>query len=123
MVQVLFVCLGNICRSPIAEATFRELVKTKHLENKISCDSAGIAGYHIGELPDHRTQKNALKHGIKLTHQARKLTVADLDNFQHIVVMDEENFKNVNDFYYQNKHQTPSADKLFLLRDYDPLVS
>lgn len=120
MINVLFVCLGNICRSPIAEGTFRELVKQHGLQDKISCDSAGTAGYHIGQLPDQRTMKSAEKHGIKLTHRGRKLSVADLDAFDHIVVMDEANFKDVNDFYYKTKHKTPSADKLFLLRDHDP---
>ena len=120
MINILFVCLGNICRSPIAEGTFRELVKKRGLQDKISCDSAGTAGYHIGQLPDQRTMKNAEKHGIKLTHRGRKLSVSDLDTFEHIVVMDESNFKDVNDFYYKTKHKTPSADKLFLLRDHDP---
>ncbi|MFY7907997.1 MAG: low molecular weight protein-tyrosine-phosphatase [Emticicia sp.] len=120
MINVLFVCLGNICRSPIAEATFRELVQVRGLEDQISCDSAGTAGYHIGQLPDQRTIKNAEKHGLKLTHRGRKLSVADLDAFDHIVVMDEANFKDVNDLYYKTKHKTPSAEKLFLLRDHDP---
>lgn len=120
MINVLFVCLGNICRSPIAEGTFREIVKKRNLQDKFSCDSAGTAGYHIGQLPDQRTMKNAEKHGIKLTHHGRKLSVTDLDTFDHIVVMDEENFKDVNDFYYKTKHKTPPADKLFLLRDHDP---
>ena len=120
MINLLFVCLGNICRSPIAEATFRELVKKRGLQDKISCDSAGTAGYHIGQLPDQRTMKNAEKHGLKLSHRGRKISVADLDDFEHIVVMDEANFKDVNNFYYKTKHKTPSADKLFLLRDHDP---
>jgi protein-tyrosine phosphatase len=64
--------------------------------------------------------KNAEKHGLKLTHRGRKLSATDLDTFDHIVVMDEANFKDVNDFYYKTKNKTPSADKLFLLRDHDP---
>lgn len=122
MINVLFVCLGNICRSPIAEATFRELVKENNLEDKISCDSAGTAGYHIGQLPDQRAIKNALKHGLKLTHKGRKISTADLDNFQHIAVMDEENFSDMHELYFNTKHKTPSAEKLFLLRDFDPQV-
>lgn len=113
MIKVLFVCLGNICRSPIAEATFRELVQQRGLEDQISCDSAGTAGYHIGQLPDQRTMKNAEKHGLKLTHRGRKLSAADLDAFDHIVVMDEANFKDVNDFYYKTIHKTPSAENFF----------
>ena len=90
------------------------------MQDEISCDSAGTAGYHIGQLPDQRTMKNAEKHGLKLTHHGRKLSVADLDDFEHIVVMDEANFKDVNNIYYKTKHKAPSADKLFLLRDHDP---
>jgi protein-tyrosine phosphatase len=122
MINILFVCLGNICRSPIAEGTFGELVKQRGLQDKISCDSAGTAGYHIGSLPDQRTMKNAEKHGIKLTHRGRKLSPADFDTFDHIVVMDEQNFEDVNFLYYKTKNHTPSAEKVFLLRDYDPNV-
>ncbi|AFK04066.1 protein tyrosine phosphatase [Emticicia oligotrophica DSM 17448] len=120
MIKVLFVCLGNICRSPIAEATFREIVKQKGLADKIECDSAGTAGYHIGQLPDHRTMKNAEKHGLKLTHKGRKISLTDLDDFNHIVVMDEQNFEDVYELYYKTKHQPPAAEKVFLLRDHDP---
>jgi len=120
MIKVLFVCLGNICRSPIAEATFRKIIEEKGLNNTIECDSAGTAGYHIGSLPDKRTIKNALSHGIGLTHRGRKISLDDFDEFQHIVVMDEANFRDVYELYFKTKHFPPAADKLFLLRDHDP---
>jgi protein-tyrosine phosphatase len=122
MINVLFVCLGNICRSPVAEGTFRELVKQKGLSERIHCDSAGTMGWHTGQLPDPRAIKNAEKHGIKLTHLGKKISEADLDNFQHIIVMDEQNFEDVYEFYYKTKHHVPAAEKLFLIRDYDPTV-
>jgi protein-tyrosine phosphatase len=120
-IKILFVCLGNICRSPLAEGTFRELVAKKNLSDKLTCDSAGTAGYHLGQLPDHRSIDVAAEHGIKLTHRGRKLIAQDFDNFEHIVVMDSENFEDVHKFYYQTKHTPPPAEKLFMLGDYDPL--
>jgi len=120
MIKVLFVCLGNICRSPIAEGTFRELVKKYKLEDQIQCDSVGTTGWHAGELPDRRTIRNAIDHGIALTHRGRKITTADLDDFDHLIAMDETNFKDVNELYYKAKGKTPAPEKLFLLRDYDP---
>lgn len=122
MINVLFVCLGNICRSPLAEATFREIVIKNNLADKIQCDSAGTAGYHIGELPDKRAIATALKHGIKLTHLGRKISNADLDAFQHIAVMDEQNFEDVHNLYHKTKKMPPSAEKVFLIRDFDPEV-
>lgn len=122
MRKVLFVCLGNICRSPIGEATFNKIVLEKGLEHSLWADSAGIMGWHIGKKADQRTIKNAVKHGIEITHLGRKLTEKDLDDFDHIVVMDEENFDTVHRFYYDTKKTPPAAEKLFMLRDYDPEV-
>lgn len=122
MVKVLYVCLGNICRSPTGEATFNAIVKQRGLQNYLMADSAGIMGWHVGKKPDHRTLKNADKHGIAMTHIGRKLTTEDLDAFDHIVVMDEKNFEDVHKFYYESKGVPPPADKLFMIRDYDPEV-
>jgi protein-tyrosine phosphatase len=122
MVKVLFVCLGNICRSPVAEGVFKDLIQKHNLEDKISCDSAGTKGWHTGQSPDHRAVKNALDNGIVLTHKGREIKPEDLDIFDHIVVMDESNFKDVYELYYKTKGTTPPAEKLFLLRDYDPKV-
>ncbi len=122
MVKVLFVCLGNICRSPAGEAIFNEIVKNKGLEAYLSADSAGIMGWHVGKKPDPRTIRNAEKHGIVITHLGRKLSKADLDDYDHIVVMDEQNFEDVHRFYYDIKKIPPAAEKLFLIRDFDPTV-
>lgn len=122
MVNVLYVCLGNICRSPLAEATFNQLVKEKGLEQFLQADSAGTAGYHVGKYADPRSVKVAARHGIQLDHVVRKITAQDLDKFEHIAVMDEQNFEDLHKLYYDIKGVPPPADKLFLIRDYDPEV-
>jgi len=93
--RVLFVCLGNICRSPTAEGVFKHLVAQKGLSEKIYIDSAGTSGHHDGEMSDSRMMKHALKRGIALTSLSRKFIVKDFDNFDYIIVMDESNQKNV----------------------------
>ncbi len=122
MINVLFVCLGNICRSPVAEGVFRQLVAEQGLAGEIQCDSAGTAAYHVGELPDRRTRENALGHGLKLTHRARRMIGEDLANFQYVVAMDEANF----DAILKLSHRSVgliSEDNIFLLREFDPVVS
>jgi protein-tyrosine phosphatase len=92
-IKVLFVCMGNICRSPTAEGVFRDLVKHHHLQDRIHIDSAGTHAYHIGEAPDPRSQAAALKHGIDLSRQkARKVEVSDFAEFDYILAMDRNNY-------------------------------
>ncbi len=92
--KILMVCLGNICRSPLAEGVMQHLVKEKSLNWEI--DSAGTGGYHIGSKPDLRSIKVAKKHGIDISTQAaRKFSVGDFDQFDHIIVMDKQNYKDV----------------------------
>ncbi len=96
MQKILFVCLGNICRSPVAEGIMLHLIDTHKLHQKLYVDSAGTAGYHIGEAPDQRTQQNAKKNGVNLGKlRARKFESKDFDAFDKIYVMDESNFANV----------------------------
>lgn len=88
--KILFVCTGNICRSPTAEAVFRQRVAAAGLEGRIDCDSAGIQGYHIGEHPDPRTVKAALKRGVEMGHLvARRVQKEDFDSFDVILAADE----------------------------------
>jgi protein-tyrosine phosphatase len=94
MTKILMVCLGNICRSPVAEGVMRDVLKKKRLDCVV--DSAGTAAYHVGEAPDRRSQKNALKHNIDISNlKARQFTVKDFDDFDRIYVMDESNYQNV----------------------------
>jgi protein-tyrosine phosphatase len=89
--SVLFVCLGNICRSPLAEGVFRHLVQEAGLDGAFDIDSAGTSSYHIGDPPDHRTTAVARTRGVRLTGAARQLTGEDLEQFDYIMVMDEDN--------------------------------
>jgi protein-tyrosine phosphatase len=94
MNSVLMVCLGNICRSPLAEGVLRE--KAEKLNLAITIDSAGTSNYHIGEHPDSRTIANAMKHGIDVSGlKARQFQVADFDRFDAIFVMDSSNYSDV----------------------------
>ncbi len=91
-VKVLFICMGNICRSPSAEGVFRDLINTKSLQNSFSIDSAGTHAYHIDEAPDLRSQKAAKDRGIDLSMQrARKVIMGDFEDFDYLLAMDNEN--------------------------------
>ncbi|PZO55446.1 MAG: protein tyrosine phosphatase, partial [Phormidesmis priestleyi] len=93
--RLLFVCLGNICRSPSAESIMNYLIKPRQLGDSISCDSAGTASYHIGHSPDRRMAAAAKRKGITLTGKARQFTRADFDNFDLILAMDRSNYRDI----------------------------
>ena len=122
MLNVLFVCYGNICRSPVAEGVFRALVADESLSDQIHCDSAGTASFHIGQLPDRRTRENALEHGLTLTHHARRITGDDLAQFDYFVAMDERNLEAIEKLNYRSTG-LQTNDSIFLLREFDPDVS
>lgn len=91
MIQVLFVCLGNICRSPMAEGIFQALLQAQKLHTEMGCDSAGTANYHPGKAPDHRTLKVLQNRGIHTAHRARQVLHSDFQTFDFIVAMDDSN--------------------------------
>ncbi|MFN7678847.1 MAG: low molecular weight protein-tyrosine-phosphatase [Cyanobacteriota bacterium] len=88
---VLFVCLGNICRSPAAEGCFLHLLAREGLGEAFQVDSAGTGNWHVGQPPDPRMRAAAARRGISLPSQARQIVPADLDRFDHILVMDQSN--------------------------------
>jgi len=92
MVKVLFVCMGNICRSPTAEGVFRHMVKQIDAEDQIAIDSAGTHAYHVGSPPDARAQAAASKRNIDLSSQrARRVSADDFIEFDYVIAMDESN--------------------------------
>lgn len=93
MIKVLFVCLGNICRSPTAEGVFRDLVRREGLSKKINVDSAGVGKWHVGESPDRRATAAAKARGIDISLQrARQVNVSDFNRFDYVIAMDQKNY-------------------------------
>lgn len=114
MKKVLFVCMGNICRSPSAEAVFRQAVQQRGLEKEYLIDSAGTHAYHVGEAPDKRSQKAALKRGIDMSGQrARQVVAADFDRFDHLIAMDRSNLSGMVSLVEASKH-----NKAHLMMDF-----
>jgi protein-tyrosine phosphatase len=92
-IKVLFVCMGNICRSPTAEGVFTKIVAEKNLMSRFTIDSAGTHAYHVGNPPDYRAQEAALKRGVELQHlRARKVHSSDFEYFDYLLVMDDDNY-------------------------------
>ena len=116
MVKVLFVCMGNICRSPTAEGVFGKLVNEAGLSDMIEIDSAGTHAYHVGEPPDARAQRHALGRGIDLSLlRARRATTEDFEYFDYVLAMDEDNMQHLLQVCPEH-HQ----EKLQLFLDYAP---
>lgn len=93
-IRVLFVCMGNICRSPTAEGVFANAVKREGLSDVISIDSAGTHAYHVGEPPDQRSQQTARARGVDLSAlRARHTRLSDFENFDYVLAMDRDNLK------------------------------
>uniref|UniRef100_A0AB33IWZ4 protein-tyrosine-phosphatase n=1 Tax=Prevotella sp. GTC17254 TaxID=3236794 RepID=A0AB33IWZ4_9BACT len=93
MKKILFICLGNICRSPAADGVMKHLVKEAGREKEILIDSAGIGDWHIGQLPDARMRQTGANRGYLFDHHARQFQPTDFSRFDHIYVMDNENYR------------------------------
>lgn len=115
--NVLFVCLGNICRSPLAEAVFRRQVAERGLAARIACDSAGIGSWHLGELADPRTRRVALAHGLEIDHRARQFRPNDLFQFQYILNMEPSVQAHIEQLGRSRQYDA----RLLLMRHFDPL--
>ena len=112
--KILFVCLGNICRSPAAEGIFKQKIKDRNLEKLFVVDSAGTGGWHVGNLADPRMRETALSRGIELTSRSRKIEESDLYEFDHILVMDNDNLDAVKLLIKDDKYPVNSKIKLIL---------
>ena len=96
MVRVLFVCMGNICRSPLAQGVFEKVARREGLEEQVFVDSAGTGAWHVGSPPDERAQRSAGLRGLDLSFQrARRITPEDCETFDYILTMDEDNYRAV----------------------------
>lgn len=114
--RILFVCLGNICRSPTAEGTMRALVREAGLEEEIEIDSAGTGTWHVGSSPDRRAMAAARARGISLEGAARAVRLEDFEDFDLLIAMDRSNLRSLQ----QLAPSEQARSKVRLLREFDP---
>ena len=118
-VRICFVCLGNICRSPTAEAVMRHRVRERGLEDRVLIDSAGTADYHVGKPADRRAATEATARGIAMEGCARQFTAADFERFDLIIAMDDQNVADLRAIAPSDE----AAARVHLLRAFDPAAS
>ena len=116
VVKISFVCLGNICRSPLAKGVFQDLVNREKLNQKIFVSSAGTGSWHIGNLPDERMRQTAQSKGIQLESRAQQFQSKDFNRFNLVLAMDHSNLARLAEI----ASSTLSPDKLMLFRSFDP---
>jgi len=114
--RICFVCLGNICRSPTAEGIMKHLIKEEGLSDYFEIDSAGTSAYHIGEPANSKSQKIANEHGVQLDSRGRRIALSDLETFDLLLAMDNNNFK----FLSAIDEKNIATDKILMLREFDP---
>lgn len=113
-IKVLFVCLGNICRSPLAEGIFKQRAEERGLSEYFDVDSCGTAAYHIGETPDERSVANAKKNGVHYTHRGRQIKKMDFTSFHYLLAMDQSNLHDLERIAPENV-----TAQLSLMREFD----
>jgi protein-tyrosine phosphatase len=115
LIRICFVCLGNICRSPTAEAVMKHLVSQAGLADRVHIESAGTGDWHVGEPRDRRSQATAAARGVPLSGRAQQFTAADFDRFEYVVAMDGSNLDNL-----RQMAPSPAArGKISLLRSFE----
>lgn len=118
-VSVLFVCMGNICRSPTAEGVFTSLVAEEGLDERIDVDSAGTHAYHVGDPPDLRAQRSALARNVEISHlRARRAVREDFERFDYVLAMDNDNYQ-----ILASLCPTGQEHKLHLFLDFAPQLN
>lgn len=117
MIKVLFVCLGNICRSPLAEGIFKKLVSQNGLDDYFFVDSAGTSSYHCGSDPDPRSMEVAQKNHIILDHKAQQLNVQHLRDFDYIVPMDAKNMADIT--VLKNSLNNEKTGLILMMRNFE----
>ncbi len=119
MKKIMFVCLGNICRSPVAEAVFSHLVSEQGLHKKYLTDSSGTSAFHVGADPDPRMSATAEKNGIPMDHHAQQFKKEHFDQFDYIFAMDQSNYENILSLTQNQKLR----NKVYMLRKFDSEAS
>jgi len=115
-ISVLFVCLGNICRSPLAEGVFRHILDERGVSDRFRVDSAGTGSWHVGEGPDHRAVRAAGTRGVTLSGHSRQVQPEDFRDFDYMVAMDRSNLRDLEDY----REGVGGEVSLYLLREFDP---
>lgn len=115
-IRICFICLGNICRSPTAEAMMRRLLEEEGLTSEIEVDSAGTGAWHVGEPPDDRAKAAGRRRGLEVRGRARKVVVRDFESFDYMIAMDRSNQQDL----HQLAPDGSSRRKVELLRNFDP---
>lgn len=112
--RLLFICLGNICRSPAADGVMHQLVKAASIDSEFEIDSAGMGDWHVGQLPDSRMRACGARHGYKFDHRARQFSRSDFQHFDLLIVMDNGNYRGVSSM----AHNDADRSKIVMLADY-----